>query len=66
MDINTKMKKVTDIQGKAINSGFTEPADFLHVYTVFCDYKHRKINWDEEHIEKVAMKRAKTCLNFKK
>lgn len=50
--------KVTEIYDRAINSGFTEPADFLHVYTVFCDYKRRRINWDEPHTEELASFRA--------
>ncbi|CAI9716579.1 squamous cell carcinoma antigen recognized by T-cells 3-like isoform X1 [Octopus vulgaris] len=50
--------KITDLYEQAINSGFTEPTDFLHVYTVFCDYKRRRIDWTKEYKEELADFRA--------
>ncbi|GAB1597512.1 squamous cell carcinoma antigen recognized by T-cells 3-like [Argonauta hians] len=50
--------KITELYEQAINSGFTEPTDFLHVYTVFCDYKRRRIDWTKEYKEELADFRA--------
>ncbi|XP_025090591.1 squamous cell carcinoma antigen recognized by T-cells 3-like isoform X2 [Pomacea canaliculata] len=34
---------------KALAAGFTEAADYQTVWTVYCDYLRRRINWNADH-----------------
>lgn len=38
--------KRTATMDKALATGFTEAADYLIVWTVYCDYLRRRINWN--------------------
>ncbi|XP_064613155.1 squamous cell carcinoma antigen recognized by T-cells 3-like [Liolophura sinensis] len=34
---------------QALQSGLTEPGDFLLLWTAYCDYLKRRIDWDKDH-----------------
>ncbi|XP_005099708.1 squamous cell carcinoma antigen recognized by T-cells 3 [Aplysia californica] len=45
-----KMKEVAD---KALQVGFSEASDYLSMWSAYCDYLKRRIDWSQDHTEQL-------------
>jgi len=50
---STEFVKMKEIVDKALQVGFSEAADYLSIWSAYCDYLWRRISWSEDHTEQL-------------
>ncbi|KAK6189074.1 hypothetical protein SNE40_005118 [Patella caerulea] len=47
--------KIKSTVEKALSSGFTQASEYCTIWTCYCDYLRRQINWDTDHEQQLEL-----------
>ncbi|XP_061162766.1 squamous cell carcinoma antigen recognized by T-cells 3-like [Saccostrea echinata] len=59
-------KEIKELVDRALQCGFNSGADYLVVWSTYCDYLRRRIKWDQEHEDELELFRitVESAVNF--